>query len=40
MAETDDEMDEDYKYEEDVAESEIDLDVDSYEEVDKYEIKM
>ncbi len=40
MVETDDEMDEDYKYEEEVAESEIDLDVDSYEEVDKYGIKM
>ncbi len=40
MAETDDDMDEDYKTEEDVAESEIDLDVDPYEEVDKYEIKM
>jgi hypothetical protein len=31
MAETDDDMDEDYKYEEDVAKSEIDLDVNSYE---------
>jgi hypothetical protein len=31
MAETNDDMDEDYKYEEDVAKSEIDLDVDSYE---------